>query len=37
MGLDADCPFRAADAALADLKDSRIAIVDITPRPTVRR
>jgi hypothetical protein len=34
MGLDADCPFRAADAALSGLKDSPVVIVDIHAEAT---
>jgi len=34
MGLDADCPFRGADAALAGLHDSRVVIIDIHAEAT---
>ena len=34
MGLDPDCPFRAADAALAGLRDSRVVIIDIHAEAT---
>ncbi|HJX61674.1 MAG TPA: TIGR00282 family metallophosphoesterase [Dehalococcoidia bacterium] len=34
MGLDADCPFRGADAALADLQGSRVVIIDIHAEAT---
>ena len=34
MGLDPDCPFRAADAALAGLQDSRVVIIDIHAEAT---
>jgi len=34
MGLDADCPFRATDAALAGLRDSRVVIIDIHAEAT---
>jgi metallophosphoesterase (TIGR00282 family) len=34
MGLDADCPFRAADAALAGLQGPRVVIIDIHAEAT---
>jgi hypothetical protein len=34
MGLDADCPFRGADAALAGLSNSRVVIIDIHAEAT---
>jgi len=34
MGLDPDCPFRAADAALASLRDTRTVIIDIHAEAT---
>jgi metallophosphoesterase (TIGR00282 family) len=34
MGLDTDCPFRSADAALVGLEDSRVVIIDIHAEAT---
>ncbi len=34
MGVDADCPFRAADQALEQLRDVRIIIVDVHAEAT---
>jgi metallophosphoesterase (TIGR00282 family) len=34
MGVDADCPFRAADKALEGLKDTRVVIVDMHAEAT---
>jgi metallophosphoesterase (TIGR00282 family) len=34
MGVAVDCPFRSADAALAGLQDSRVAIIDIHAEAT---
>ena len=34
MGLDADCPFRGTDAALATLKDTPVVIIDIHAEAT---